>query len=151
MTALRTSVYLDVCTLCRPFDDQQFLRIRLETDAVNLIMSKVLAGQIILVVSPVHFAEIRAIPDDMERLQLLSIVKNFGVLSDADKGMVRKRANELVSLGFGPADAAHIAYTEAGKAKFITCDDRLVKKCAKHAISTWYGGPVYFCAEEDLR
>jgi hypothetical protein len=109
MTALRTSVYLDVCALCRPFDDQLFLRIRLETDAVNLIMSKVLAGQIILVVSSVHFAEIRAIPDNMERLQLLSIVKNFGVLLDADKGMVRKRANELVSLGFGPADAAHIA------------------------------------------
>jgi hypothetical protein len=80
MTALRTSVYLDVCALCRPFDDQLFLRIRLETDAVNLIMSKVLAGQIILVVSSVHFAEIRAIPDNMERLQLLSIVKNFGVL-----------------------------------------------------------------------
>jgi len=36
----RSLIYLDVCTLCRPFDDQSFLRIRLETDAVNLIMSK---------------------------------------------------------------------------------------------------------------
>jgi len=30
-------VYLDVCALSRPFDDQAFLRIRLETEAVNLI------------------------------------------------------------------------------------------------------------------
>jgi predicted nucleic acid-binding protein len=151
MTILRTSVYLDVCALCRPFDDQQFLRIRLETDAVNLIMTKVLAGQIVLKVSPVHIAEIKEISDVVERLQLLSIVENCGVLLEVDKGMVRGRATELVSLGFGPADAAHIAYAEAGKAKFITCDDRLVRKCAKHAITTWCGGPVDFCVEEDLR
>jgi len=29
------TVYLDVCALCRSFDDQSFLRVRLETEAVN--------------------------------------------------------------------------------------------------------------------
>jgi len=29
-------VYLDVCALCRPFDDQQQVRLRLETNAVEL-------------------------------------------------------------------------------------------------------------------
>ena len=39
-------VYLDVCALSRPFDDQSFLRIRLETEAVNLILSKVHKGMV---------------------------------------------------------------------------------------------------------
>jgi len=30
-------IYPDVCALCRPFDDQSYLRIRMETEAVNLI------------------------------------------------------------------------------------------------------------------
>ncbi len=38
------SVYLDVCVLSRPFDNQDYLRIRLETEAINLIFSKVKAG-----------------------------------------------------------------------------------------------------------
>lgn len=32
-------IYIDVCALSRPFDDQSFLRIRLETEALNLILS----------------------------------------------------------------------------------------------------------------
>lgn len=100
-------VYLDVCALSRPFDDQSFLMIRLETEAVNLIMSKVLEGYLTLVVSPVHFVEINAIPDTLERMELLSIVERYGVLLDVDKTMARKRADELAVWGFGPADAAH--------------------------------------------
>jgi hypothetical protein len=30
---------MDVCALSRPFDDQGFMRIRLETEAVNLMVS----------------------------------------------------------------------------------------------------------------
>jgi len=144
-------VYIDVCALSRPFDNQAFLRIRLETEAVNLIMSKVLEGYLTLVVSPVHFVEINAIPDTLERMELLSIVERYGVLLDVDKTMARKRADELAVWGMGPADAAHVAFAEAGDAKFITCDDKLLKKCAKHAINIWYGSPVLFCTEEDLR
>jgi hypothetical protein len=32
MTSPERRVYLDVCTLCRPFDDQTHIRIRLETE-----------------------------------------------------------------------------------------------------------------------
>jgi predicted nucleic acid-binding protein len=145
------SIYLDVCTLCRPFDDQSFLRIRMETDAVNLIMSKVVEGSLILAVSPVHFAEINAIHDNIERVELLSILERFGVMLDIDKAAARMRAEELVAAGFGPADAAHIAFAEGGKAKFISCDDKLLKKCTKHLIAIWCGSPLQFCAEEDLR
>jgi len=147
----RMPVYLDVCALSRPFDDQTFLRIRLETEAVNLIMSKVMEGYLTLAISPVHFAEINAIPDTLERLELLSIVERCGVLLDVDKAMARRRADKLSVWGFGPADAAHVAFAEAGNAKFISCDDKLLKRCAKYAITIWYGSPALFCTEEDLR
>jgi len=144
-------VYLDVCALSRPFDDQAFLRIRLETEAVNLILSKVQQGELTLAVSPVHLAEIRAIPDTLERLELLSIVERYGAVLDINKASARKRAEELVVRDFGPADAAHVAFAEACNASFITCDDKLLKKCAKYATKVWCGSPVRFCTEEDLR
>ena len=147
----RVFVYLDVCALSRPFDDQSFLRIRLETEAVNLILSKVQEGHFKLAVSSVHYAEIRAIPDTLERLKLLSIIERYGVLLDIDKTNARKRADELVRLGFGPADAAHVAYAESGNVSFITCDDKLLKKCEKYVTIIWCGSPVRFCTEEDLR
>lgn len=147
----KMSIYLDVCALCRPFDDQAFLRIRLETEAMNIIMSKIQDRHFTMAISTVHYAEIKAIPDQMERLELLSIIEQFGKLLDVDKAAARKRAEELFSWGFGAGDSAHLAYAEAGKAKFITCDDKLVKKCGKYKINTWYGNPVQFCVEEDLR
>jgi hypothetical protein len=52
-------VYLDVCALCRPFDDQSQMRIRLEADAVQLILSHVRGESLALAVSPVHELERR--------------------------------------------------------------------------------------------
>ncbi len=60
-------VYFDVCALCRPFDDQIHMRIRLETDAVLLILSHLRSKDLGLIVSPVHLAEIAAIEDIAER------------------------------------------------------------------------------------
>lgn len=36
------AIYLDICALCRPYDVQTFLRIRMEPDAVNLILANVI-------------------------------------------------------------------------------------------------------------
>jgi len=104
-----------------------------------------------LAVSPVHFVEIKAISDSLERMELISIVERYMVSMEFDAIIARKRAEELVRLGFGFADAAHVAFAEAGNAKFITCDDKLLKKCQKNNIHVWCGSPVRFCAEEDLR
>jgi len=57
------SIYMDVCALSRPFDEQDYVRIRIETEAVNLILLKVIEGSLRLLVSPVHMIEIEAIPD----------------------------------------------------------------------------------------
>lgn len=144
-------IYLDVCALSRPFDEQHYMRIRLETDAVNLILSNVRDESYRLLVSPVHWNEIGAIPDIFERIELLTILETLGHPVKANITKTRERAEELVKMGFGVADAAHIAFAEQSGASFISCDDKLVKRCSNHKIDVWCGNPVAFCDKEGLR
>lgn len=81
----------------------------------------------------------------------MRLLEFYGVRIEIDKAAARTRADELVGLGFGLADAAHVTFAEAADARFITCDDNLLKKCVKSATKVWCGNPVQFCTEEDLR
>lgn len=144
-------VYLDVCALCRPFDEQEYVRIRLETDAVNLILGKVRDGSYTLLVSPVHVKEIAAIQDSIERLELEALLSMYGKSIKADLKASRQRAEQLFNAGFGIADAAHVAFAEQVQAEFITCDDKLLKKCSKNSIGVWCGDPVAYCVKEALK
>jgi len=91
-------IYMDVCALSRPFDDQRFMRIKLETEAVNLILSKTKEGKFKLLVSPAHNVEIRAIDDAVERIKLQTILDEIGEPSKGDLSSIRERAEELVQL-----------------------------------------------------
>ncbi len=144
-------IYLDVCTLSRPFDEQKYIRIRLETEAVNLILAKAKEGKYRLVVSPAHIKEIEAIPDVIERIELQAVLDRLGETAKVDILKTRARAEELVDLGFGVVDAAHVAFAEQISASFISCDDKLVKKCLNHKINIWCGNPVAYCEKEGLR
>jgi hypothetical protein len=123
------TVYLDVCALSRPFDDQGYLRIKLETDAINMILFKVKQGKYKLLFSPVHIKEIEAYDDILERVELQTILKKFGEQIFVNLSITRTRAEQLVNLGFGVADAAHVAFAE----------------------ETGCGNPVAFCEKEKLR
>lgn len=144
-------VYLDVCTLCRRFDNQSYLRIRLETAAVNLILSKVQSGQLGLIASPVHFQEIESISESQERAELETILTNIGHNIEVDLHKTRERAEKLIEYGLGVADAAHVAFAEQIGTPFISCDDRLIKKCLKNNIKVWVGTPIAFCEKENLK
>jgi hypothetical protein len=91
-------IYLDVCVLSRPFDDQHLLRNRLETEATNLILSQVKQGRVGLVVSPVHRREIEAIPDVYERTALQTICEQYGFTIAFDVQATRQRAEALGSV-----------------------------------------------------
>jgi len=145
------SLYLDVCTLSRPFDEQRYIRIKIETEAVNLILSKAKQGDYTLLVSPVHIKELNAIPDIFERVELLTLLEKLGKTIKANRKKARERAEELVKTGFGVADAAHVAFAEEAGAQFVSCDDSLIKKCRNHNIKVWCGDPVAFCVKEELR
>lgn len=145
------TIYMDVCALSRPFDEQDYVRIRIETEAVNLILLKVVQGNLRLLVSPVHMIEIGAIPDAMERFELQTLLKDIGAPVSGKMSEIRERAEELVAFGFEAADAAHVAFAEHCGAQFITCDEKLLKKCFAHKIKIWCGNPVSFCEKERLR
>jgi predicted nucleic acid-binding protein len=144
-------IYVDVCALSRPFDDQGFMRIRLETEAVSLILSKTKEGYFRLLVSSAHDLEIRAIDDAVERIKLQTILSEIGEPIKGNLSKIRARAEELVRVGFGVADAAHVAFAESYGAEFITCDDKLIKKSLMHKIDVWCGSPLAFCEKEGLR
>ena len=88
------------------------MRVRLETEAANLILSKVRSEKYRLVASPIHWEEIRAISDIFERTELQERLKTLGKSVNVDLAVTRKRAEELCDLNFGVADAAHIAFAE---------------------------------------
>ena len=144
-------IYLDVCALCRPDDDQSYMRINLETIAVQLIFAAIDQNMYDLVYSPVHVKEISAISDQIERFELYHLLQKTGKFINLDKGQVRKRAEELVSASLGPADAAHLVFAETVGSDFITCDDKLCKKCRALELAIWTGNPVVFCDKEGLR
>ena len=124
----RKRLYLDICTLCRPFDDQSQMRIRLETTAYYLILQALQAARYTMVV--------------LERL---------GTAADCDVAAARARAENLHFRQFGIADAAHVAFAEAAADFFISCDDRFVKKCKREKVRVPTVNPVEFTIAEDLK
>jgi hypothetical protein len=143
-------IYLDVCTLCRPYDDQSRLRIRLETEALYLILQYIQNNQYTMMVSPVHFKEVEAIQDMIERVEVTAILHKYGSHPLCDLNEVCKRAESLYAQRLGIADAAHVAFAEASSDVFITCDGKLLKKCRKITVKVETMNPVEFCASEDL-
>ena len=147
----RKKLYIDVCTLCRPFDNQNIMRIRLETDAFYLILQNIQNRLYEMVVSPVHFKEIETIEELREKLWLLDLLDKYGIKPPCDLNKIRKRAEQLCNLKFGIADAAHVAFAETTSDFFITCDDKLLRKCNKSNVKISVISPVDFCSKEDLR
>jgi predicted nucleic acid-binding protein len=126
---LQKRVYLDVCALSRPFDDQQQLRIRLETSAVELILAHIRNGSLTLCISPVHTAEIEAISELEEREQLTQLLHRYGAMQRVDLAAARVLAESLVAQRFGVADAAHVAFAIHSQADFVSVDNRLLRQC----------------------
>ena len=150
-TEAQTRVYLDVCTLCRPYDDQNLMRIRLETDAFYLILQHIQNGRYTMIVSPVHFREVAATEESRERTEVTALLHRYGTTPSCDLNSVRKRAEGLHAQRFGVADAAHVAFAEATADVFMTCDDRLLRQCRRASVRMRAMNPIDFCLAEDLR
>lgn len=121
-----TKLYLDVCCLNRPFDDQTRDRIRLEAEAVLLILAHVGAGEWEWIGSEVLDYEIEGIPDPERRfrVKLLATHAHDSVLVEQTE---IERAQDLEALGFHPFDSLHLACAESGGASvFLTTDDQLL-------------------------
>lgn len=126
-------IYLDVCCLNRPFDDQTQERIRLEAEAVLLILARCQSGDWRLLGSDVIGFEIARIPDEERKLKVMllaSLAKSRVTVTE----QVERRAMKLEKLGFKALDALHLACAEEGEADvLLTTDDRFLRKAEEHS------------------
>lgn len=126
-------VYLDVCCLNRPFDDQSQPRIRLESEATLIILAQCEQGQREWVGSKVLTWEVDKTPDPerRQRVQLLA----SGVHHTVSIGQSEiARARHIREWGIAAVDALHLACAESGGVDvFLTTDDRLLRKAKTYA------------------
>ncbi len=120
-------VYLDVCCLNRPFDDQTQDRIRLEAEAVYTILKFVEIGQFALLNSDIILYEVEKI-SDLKRKNSIRIILSKAKYYISLNEDILKRGYEIQKIGVKSYDALHIASAEYGKATiFLTTDDKLLK------------------------
>lgn len=126
-------IYLDACCLNRPFDDQTRDRIRLESEAVLLILKNLEKGHAQWIGSNMLEFEVQRIPDMERRRRILEMLKGVALTIISD-GKDLERARELQSLGFKAADSLHIACAEKAKCDILlTTDDRMLRAAKRNA------------------
>jgi predicted nucleic acid-binding protein len=127
------------------------MRIRLETDAYNLILLAIENKRYEMIISSMHSKELESIKDIKERIQIIHLLDEFGISKKIDLNIVKTRADELIKLKFGIADAIHLAFAEISSDFLITCDDKFEKKSRKIKTNIVVVNPVEFCLKEDLK
>ncbi len=126
-------IYLDVCCLNRPFDDQAQERIRLESEAILLILSQIQKAEITWSSSEIVNLEVIQNPDaeGVRRVNLLLQSAHREVVFDTAE---QSRATELEALGFHAFDAMHLACAESAQVDyFLTTDDKLLRRARRFA------------------
>jgi predicted nucleic acid-binding protein len=125
------TVYLDICSFKRPFDDASVERVRREAEAVAAILDAAQAGRFRLVRSPAHDFENERNPREDRRLAT-RLWLDAATRSVTANEAATARARELSAHGFGPLDALHLAFAEQSAARwFVTTDDRLLKRASR--------------------
>lgn len=126
-------VYLDICSLKRPFDDQTQPRIHLESEAVLEILKQADREEILLASSEALELENARDPDLQRRSRTEELLRRMAIQILLLPSH-RQRAAELAALGFKPMDALHIATAEQAEADaFISTDDGLLRAASRHA------------------
>jgi predicted nucleic acid-binding protein len=121
-------VYLDNCVYNRPFDDQNQIRIKIETEAKFYIQDKIKQNQIILAWSYILEFENMNNPFD-ERRETVHQWKSLAQIDINETENILNKADDLKILGVKSKDALHIACAIEAKADyFITTDDLIIKK-----------------------
>jgi hypothetical protein len=142
-------IYMDVCCLCRPFDDQTMGRIRLEVTAVQEIIRRCATGELTLVSSEAITEELSKIPDTKKQLRvekIVSVAKEYILI---DEGIIA-RMHELIAMGGMAMDSLHVSCAERAGAVFLTTDDDLITFFKLHQnIEVPIENPVNWLKEEN--
>lgn len=124
-------IYLDTCSIHRPLDSKNQIRILLEADAVLGILTLCDVGDLELVSSEVLLFETNRNPNPIRREHVLATLTKASTWIQVNDE-IETRARDFIAAGIKPLDALHLSSAEAGCADyFCTCDDRFLKKAQK--------------------
>ena len=108
-------IYLDTCCLSRPFNDQTPIRIRQETEAVEIILKNFSTGDWSWIVSGALTLEVDNNPEVTQRDEMkFQMADAYINVSISEIEIARGRY--LEKLGFKQLDALHLACAERGNA-----------------------------------
>jgi len=130
MAGRHVRVYLDNCCFNRPFDNQDQLRIRLETEAKLDIQARLLRGELELAWSYILDFENAANPFS-ERREEIAWWRGVAKVDVVEAPEAVRCAGRLAQRGVSPKDALHVACAVEGRCDvFLTTDDRLLRDLA---------------------
>jgi predicted nucleic acid-binding protein len=121
-------VYLDMCSIQRPLDCQDDVRVATEAQAVLGVLRLCESGQVTLVASDALMFELEKNPHPVRKDYAEAVLSRAGAFTTTDQH-VEARARRFEANGMKPLDALHLASAvEADADFFCTCDDRLLKR-----------------------
>ncbi len=139
-------IYMDVCCLCRPFDDHRNRKIRLEAEAILSILGRCssdweLVGSVVLDSEISRMAD----PDKRQKVeQKLELVREYIELDET----IFNRALMYQRSGIKLFDALHLACAQSGETIFLTTDNRIIILSGKiPAITIRVENPVRWLME----
>jgi hypothetical protein len=126
-------IYLDMCCLKRPFDDQGQVRIRLESEAILTLLDAP-SEKIEFLRSSALDLEINQNPLPVRAAKVRQWLEKQSPLALPDQSLLKERTEALMAMGFKNFDAFHLASAELGQAEvFVSCDDRLLASANRNA------------------
>jgi predicted nucleic acid-binding protein len=134
-------IYLDLCCYNRPYDEQDNIIVRLESDAKLFIQGLIRDKQLELVWSSMLDYENKDNPSS-EKRERIAVWEKMAVVSIRMSDTIQKTAANLMRLGIKNNDAIHIASAiEAHADYFITTDKRILNKPVEKIITI---SPLHF-------
>lgn len=123
-------IYMDVCCINRPFDDQTEDRIRMEAEAILAILKRCLFDWTLIGSEAIDY-EISKIPNVEKRRKaerIMSISREKIIVDEA----IAAKASEIEKLGLKPTDALHLSCAERSADVMLTTDDEIIRTAQKN-------------------
>ncbi|MBP5697248.1 MAG: hypothetical protein J6X11_11480 [Treponema sp.] len=122
-------VYLDNCCYNRPYDDQSYLRISLESQAKLLVQRLIREGVLDLVTSYILDYENSKNPHASRRERIADFFNNAVDYVGAEyNDAILSIAKKIHATGVKAVDSCHVACAEFANCDyFLTTDDRVLK------------------------
>jgi len=125
-------IYLDVCCLNRPFDDQTQDRIHLESEAILTILKHIEQHEWQWLSSDAVAYEINKTPNEERRERLWSLESHATKRIELTSKIL-KQGESIHKLGFTTYDSLHLAFASTSNVDaFLSTDDKLLKRASRY-------------------